>query len=196
MLTFAGGLGLFGVSGWQVHWIPHFQDLGFSAAQGAIVLTVYGVFTIPARFFWAFFSERSPIRYVLAAQALWSSLGAFFLLGADTLPLLYLWAAFLGMALGGFFQLDQLIMTDYFGRGHIGAIRGYGRPVTTALSTSAPLVLGALRDVGGSYLWAFSLVAATWFSCAALVFLAPPLQVQAQQRLAAAQVPAGGKEQG
>jgi cyanate permease len=175
-ITLALGLGMFGFAGWQAHWVPYFRDNGLTNAQAARVILVYGVFTMTARFVWGFVSERYRIRYVFAANAALIGVGVMGLLVFRSLPWVYLWAVPLGLSMGGFFQLQALIMTDYFGREHIGAVRGMGRPIITPFSTASPLALALLRDWGGSYLWAFTMVALAWFCCSMLVLRAKPVQ--------------------
>jgi sugar phosphate permease len=186
MLTAAMAFGIFGVPGFQAHWIPYFLDLGFSMQTAASAVLVYGVFTVVTRFLWGYLSARYHIRLVLSAQALVAAVGVVFLLTIQNAFMLFAWAVYCGLTLAGFFQLQALLTVNYFGREHIGAIRGMIWPFSTVSSSVAPLVLGALRDWQGSYVGAFALVVATWLLCGALVFFTRPLQGAPQK----AQAPA------
>jgi MFS family permease len=175
LLTAASALGVFGVPGFQAHWIPYFQDIGFSPETAALAVSLYGVFAVAARFVWGYLSARWPIHVAFALQAFLAALGTalMLVLGGNTL-VLFAWAVLMGINLGAFFQLQALTTANYFGREHIGAIRGIMAPFITASNAAAPLVLGLLRDWQGSYVGGFCLVVGTWLLCALLVLLSRP----------------------
>jgi MFS family permease len=175
-LSLAMAFGIFGIPGFQAHWIPYFLDLGFSAEIGATVVFVFGMFGVTSRFLWAILSARFDVRWVFMGQALAAAAAAALALQINNIVLLFVWAAGAGLVLVGFFQLQALIAVNYFGRGHIGAVRGVMWPLSTASSSAAPFVIGALRDAQGSYNGAFTLVSVTWLLCAFFVFLSRPLK--------------------
>jgi len=169
LISTAGALATFGVQGYQVQWLPYLiGDRGFSQQTGANGVLVYGVFTVCARFFWGFWSSRYATRYVLLAQGLAAGVGVLFFMTVQSTPMLFAWAVWQGLCLAGFFQLQALLLMDYFGREHLGAITGFVLPLSTVSSASAPLLLSLLRDVTGTYTLAFGIVAAGWIGCALL----------------------------
>jgi MFS family permease len=175
-------LGVFGTPGFQAHWIPYLRDQGFDAGLAATAITGYGLFGITSRFVWAYLTARYTIRQVFVAQALLSTLVPLLLLVVQGTVLLFAWAMFTGITLVAFWQLQAMIAVTYFGREHIGAIRGLMWPLSTVSGATSLLVLGALRDWYGSYTLSFILVAAAWGLCALLL-----LATKSPQRTAASE---------
>ena len=174
LLVGAMALGMLGVQGYQVHWIPYLREQNFSAETAATAVFIYGIFTVVARFVWGYLSGKYPPRFVLSAQAVAAGMGiVLFMLVSNTL-LLMAWGVYQGLTLAAFFQLHALIAANYFGRAHVGAIRGAMFPIAVSFNSVSPLLLGFLRDWLDSYVPAFSLLVATWGLSAALVFMAKP----------------------
>ena len=175
-LSLAMAFGIFGIPGFQAHWIPYFLDLGFSAPIAAIVVLVFGIFGVTSRFLWAILSARYDVRWVFIGQALAAAAATALALLINNLVSLFVWAAVTGLVLVSYFQLQALIAVNYFGRQHIGAVRGAMWPLSTASSAMAPFVIGVLRDAQGSYNGAFVLITVTWLLCAFFLFLSRPLK--------------------
>ena len=163
-----------GVQGFIPNWLPYFQDIGFTAATGAMALTVFGLFVLPARFLWGILAERYSVRHLLMVQHILTALVVILLLNIGNLGMLIMYAVFMGLAYGGYVPLQRLIYPIYYGRAHLGAIRGTMRPALTLASAAGPLVIAGLYDVRGSYTLAFTVVMFTWFLAGALFLLARP----------------------
>ena len=56
-----------------------------------------------------------------------------------------------GTFFGGMVLLQNLIYADYFGRGNLGAIRGFTTPFQMGANSVGPLVGAFVYDVTGSY---------------------------------------------
>ena len=69
-------------------------------------------------------------------------------------------------------------MVSYFGRAHIGAIRGAMFPFITLGSASGPMILGALRDWLGSYMVPFILAITLWLLAALVMHMVKPPNVE------------------
>ena len=163
-----------GVQGFISNWLPYFQDIGFSATTGALALTVYGFFVFPARFLWGFLAERYSVRHLLMIQHILTALGVILLLSIGNVGMLLVFAVFMGLAYGGYIPLQRLIYPIYYGRAHLGAIRGSMRPAITVASAAGPLVIAGLYDARGSYTLAFTVVMSTWLLAGLLFMLAKP----------------------
>lgn len=159
------------ITGFQSQWIPHFRDIGISATLAATAVSVYGLLNITSRILWGILVPRFPIRILMVAHALAASSGVAFLVFVVNGPItLLLWAVYQGLMLGVFFSLHTMISAEYFGRSHIGAIRGAMLPSASLSRAGGPLLLSALRDAQGSYASAFVLVFGGWGLMAALTF--------------------------
>ena len=163
-------LSIIGLPGFQAHWVPYLVDIDFTSEAAATAVLVFGIFSVTARFVWGYLTARYDIRSLMVIQALLAALGVLFLLNVQNVVMMYAWALYHGLTLAVFFQLQALLVVTYFGRGHIGSIRGVMFPFITLGSSTGPIVLGALRDWQGSYLVPFMVVVVTWLLAGLLVF--------------------------
>lgn len=166
------------------NWVPHFRDIGISAAAAASAVTVYGLFSIISRFVWGYFLDRAHVRRVAIVHGVLTAGAVSLLLIVTTGPQALGYAAVQGITLGGYLAIQPLIWANYFGRGHLGAIRGAFAPLLTLTSASAPVAIAAVNDIVGSYRPVFVGLLISWLICAALMFFARPLRRPdgAQQR--------------
>jgi len=180
LLIAAFFLAMLGMGGFHANWIPYFEDLGYSPSTGAWAATAYGICSISIRLLWGILADRYPIRYLMVAQSLITGISIIFFLNIVNVPTLILAGGFHGIALGGFFIMRPLMVANYFGREHLGAINGILRPFVTLSGALSPLLVAGMFDIYGSYKEAFLLIIVTWFAAAAVVFLAkPPRNLQA-----------------
>jgi len=56
-----------------------------------------------------------------------------------------------GSAIGCLLMIQNYIWVDYFGREHVGRIRGRAMPVTLLCSAAGPVVAGAVFEATESY---------------------------------------------
>jgi MFS transporter, OFA family, oxalate/formate antiporter len=169
------GLGGLGLQGYQPNWIPYLTDSGISPATASYAMSIYAVFSILFRvFLWGYLADRFPARYLLTAQAAIITLTVVILLNVDSTPRLVAFAAISGMGIGGWVMLQPLIVADYFGRGHLGAINGVMRPILTLSTAAGPLVIAGMYDGLGSYFWAFILVLAFWAAMGLIALVTKP----------------------
>ena len=174
LLIAAFTLAMLGMGGFHANWIPYFEDLGYSPSTGAWAATAYGICSISIRLLWGILAERFPVRYLMVAQSLITGFSIVMFLYIVNVPTLILAGAFHGIALGGFFIMRPLIIANYFGREHLGAINGILRPFVTLSGAMSPLLVAGMFDIYGSYREAFLLIIVTWFASAAVVYLARP----------------------
>ena len=159
------------ITGFQSQWIPHFRDIGISATLAATAVSVYGLLNSTSRVLWGILIPRFPIRRLMVTHALAAGGGvAFLVFMVDGPVTLFIWAIYQGLVLGVFFSLHTIICAEYFGRPHIGAVRGAMLPPTSLSRAGGPLLLSAIRDARGSYEAAFALVLGGWAVMAALTF--------------------------
>ena len=186
LLILAFFLAMLGMGGFHANWIPYFEDIGFSPAVGAWAATAYGVCSISVRLVWGVVAERYPVRYLLVIQALLTAVSIMLFLNINNVPTLIIAGASHGLALGGFFIMRPLIIANYFGRQHLGAINGILRPFVTMSGAVSPLLIAGMFDIFGTYREAFILATLTWVLAAGVVFLAAPPRRQPPASEAAA----------
>ena len=187
LLILAFFLAMLGMGGFHANWIPYFEDIGFSPAVGAWAATAYGVCSISVRLVWGLLADRFTVRYLLVVQALMTAVSIMLFLNITNFTTLVIAGASHGIALGGFFIMRPLIIANYFGRQHLGAINGILRPFVTLSGAMSPLLIAGMFDIFGTYREAFLLATLTWVLAAGVVFLAAP----PRRRRAAAQAATG-----
>ena len=70
--------------------------------------------------------------------------------------------------------MQEVIWASFFGRKHIGAIRGAGLPFALTLGAIAPWLVSLYHDQVGQYDGALLVVAGLNVMSGVLIFLAPP----------------------
>ncbi len=157
-------------------WYPHFTDNGISADTAAAVISTYGFFAIIGRIVWGIMADRYHIRPLLIALSVATGLPLLMLIYTDSAPLAFLHTAIMGLTLGGYVAISQLVWPNYFGRRNIGAIRSVFATLSMVSLGVGPYWIALLRDATGSYDAAFWIMLVGWMGAAALMFLARPLK--------------------
>jgi len=93
---------------------------------------------------------------------------------ADTLYLLFLFAVLYGFGAGAAAVFQNIIWADYYGRRHLGAIRGMIAPITAMGGGISPFIAGWMFDRTGSYDTILFTMGAGAFVSAGLMLLARP----------------------
>jgi MFS family permease len=172
MLAAAFTLSGVAITGFQSQWIPHFRDIGVSATLAATAVSVYGALNISSRVVWGVLVSRFPLQRMMITHAAAAFLGVAFMVFVvhDTLTV-FIRAAYQGLVLGSFFSLHTMLSAEYFGRLHIGSIRGAVMPSASLSRAGGPLLLSALRDWRGTYDLAFLVVLGGWAAMASILFI-------------------------
>ena len=154
--------------------VEYFRDIGFTKTTAAAAVSIYGLFSIVARFVWGFAADRLTVRMALVVQALLTAVGAVLMIEIGEAWSLYAVSAYMGIMLGGFPTLGQLIWPEFFGRFHIGSIVGLTQFFTTILGASGPFIAGYIFDSTGTYTTSLWILVATWLLCALATYAVRP----------------------
>ena len=187
LIILAFGLGGLGLQGFQANWIPYLEGKGFAAGTAAIAITVYGVFSMSARMLWGVLADHFMVRYLIVIQSLLTAASVLLLIYVIGPIMLFVFVIAFGLTMGGSFLLRPLIVANYFGREHIGAITGYMRPFQATTAALGPVVVALAYDAQGSYFWSFVAVMIGYASTAAVIMLAKPPREQLQREAAPSQ---------
>ena len=104
---------------------------------------------------------------------------------ADTYALAVLFGVLFGLANGAWTTVERLLFPDYFGRRHVGAIRGFVSPFRGTVSPFGAILAGFIRDTRGSYTLAFVIFAGMCLLATLSLALATPPRKPAGERSAA-----------
>ena len=155
-----------------IHAFPFVTESGFDRNVAAVGLSIIGLGNLVSKVAWGWGLGRFNPRLLVPVAFCMSATGATLILTAGSLGLwaLLMVGSFLyGFGFGGTVPLSEFTWARYFGRGHIGAIRGAGNPLALLMSAAAPVLVGVWFDVTGAYHWAFMAIVALFFVAASLV---------------------------
>ena len=174
LILLAVGVVAMGVQGFQPNWLPYFQEVGFTATTGATAIAIYGFAAAAARLIWGSLGEKFLTKNLMVTQTLLTALMIGLLFFVKTPIMLFAYAFFQGLTLGGQFILQPLMVANYFGRQHLGSVRGVMRPFITIAGAIGPVFVAGLFDATGTYKVAFIFVLSTWVIAALIYLFAVP----------------------
>jgi MFS family permease len=126
-------------------------DRGLPAAFGATTFAIEAAVALPFTLATGWFVDRRPFRWALAFGQILMSLSLVALLVWHTQAGAVTYAALRGAAVGLWLVSVDVAWPAWFGRKHLGAIRGAGTALSLAGAALGPLPFGIARDRLGSY---------------------------------------------
>jgi sugar phosphate permease len=147
-------------SAFQVHMIPYFQqDIGLTAAQAALVLSMVFVISGVGRIGGGYVLDKMDYRLVLAAVAAMMGLSLFYLQLVDvrTVFAILPFAVLFGVSFGCLVPMRGAVGTLMFGTRAIGGVLGLLQGAPIGAGVIGPLVMGIIFDLNGNYsvaIWA------------------------------------------
>lgn len=167
------------------HGVVHLQDLGHSRDVIALAVGTSAAMALVPPVLVAALGDRVDPRYLWAAFAASMGLGMWLVIHADTVPLMYVSTACIGIGFGGGVLCVMTVISNYFGPEAFPFLGGLAAAINTALSSITPPVAGWLYDQGLGYSGMFRTVA-VWSFAAAILLLAirPPVRRAAASAMA------------
>ena len=178
LATFAA-TGFMAQGGVSLHQVAHYINQGIPGPLAALSAGAYAVAQIAGGLFWAFMGRRVPLRFLLCAAALLVGVAVLSTIASSTLPAMLASAALVGFGVGGLHLLIRLAWADYYGRQHLGSIRGLTLSVQIGGQALGPVLAGFLFDATNSYQVPFLVFALAVWSGGLLVLAAVPPQIPA-----------------
>ncbi|MDE2802208.1 MAG: MFS transporter [Chloroflexota bacterium] len=163
-----------GIGGFHANLVPFYQDSGIPESVAALSATAFAVGSVSFRPVWGLLAERVPLRYLIGPQLILTAGTVLLILNVGGQTSMLLASGLHGLTIGAYITLMGVIVADYFGRLHLGAINGVLRPFMTASGAASPLFIAFLFDLQDSYTLAFLIIAAGWLLAGALMLLAKP----------------------
>ena len=111
-------------AGISLHQVPHYIGQGVPTHLAALTASTFAFGQVPGGVFWSFWARRVPLRVLLSVAAATMSVGAIGTGFSSSLSTGIPMGFLLGVGVGGIHLLLRLTWADYYGRLHLGSIRG------------------------------------------------------------------------
>ncbi len=174
--TVATGTAMFGLIHTAVFFciVPIFAERGLSERDAAVMLTAFAASMAAMQLVGGILADRwaAPPLLCLGMAGLGAGVGLLY--ACSGLLTACVAGVMLGAAQGVYFGTSHPLWARYFGRRHLGKIRGFLMTLTVASSSLGPLFAGLVRDGLGSFNLALILFALTPLPIALLSLAAAP----------------------
>lgn len=163
--------------------MPYMTDNGFTRSEAVMAMIVASVPAMLSKPVWGYLIDRMRVKPLAAISASVTGIALFLIVAAvnsQQLILIYLAFGILGLGWGGMIPMQEVIWARFFGRRHIGAIRGAAMPFALALGAIAPWAVSYYHDMVGSYDGALLVVATLNVISGILIFIVPRPQKSAR----------------
>ena len=161
-------------AGVSLHQVPHYIGQGVDIRLAAITASVFAFGQVPGGLFWSFWARRVPLRFLLAVAGGVMAVGAIGTGYSGTLLVGLPMGFLLGAGVGGIHLLLRLTWADYYGRPHLGSIRGLTLPAQIGGQAMGPTVAGFMFDATGGYRVPFTMFGIVVAVAAVMVLAATP----------------------
>ena len=157
-------------TGVQFHIVSIFAEHGLDAAAVAKMFSVYAMVMAGGRFLAGVLADRLRLNILLSVALIFQCLGLVALNELDPAWLLLVFPIFSALGSSLLVSVGETMWVRYYGRRHLGKIRGSVSTIGVASSGVGPFIMGAAFDFFGGFeqvLWACAGLAAV------LALLAP-----------------------
>ncbi len=174
MLAVGWAIGNLGMGAGQTHLYLHLEqgDAGLTHTMAGYVWAAASLANIPSRLVGGFLGDRLPKNVLLGIATLLMAISTYVLAIADSANMAFAYAILYGLGWGMRTPIMNALQADYFGRKSLGKIVGWLQSMSLPITISAPVLIGYMADVQGTYRMAFTLTALISIPGAALIFLA------------------------
>jgi MFS family permease len=131
--------------------LPILSSQGVSNAAAAATYTTYAAASIAAQLIAGPLADRYPLRYFLSFCLAAIAAGVGVLMTADSALLAHGYAVLFGISSGVISVIHGTLWARFFGRAHLGKIRGSTVTAMVAGSSLGPFITGVIFDQTGSY---------------------------------------------
>jgi MFS family permease len=163
------------VTGLSFNQVAIFTERGLPGTLAAATFTVESIVGLPMTLLAGVLVDRIPIRYVLAAGQVCLAVAMVWLLRADTPALALAYSVWRGASSGLWMVAVDVAWPAYFGRRHLGSIRGFGYAIGVTGAALGPIPFGLAYDFLGGYDTAIAaLLVLPVLASIAVLFARPP----------------------
>jgi MFS family permease len=159
----------------NLHAVASFQDRGVADAFAGVFVFVFAGVAALSAYAWGSLMDRFHVRWVTLVATGFTAAAMYVIIFADNLYLALLFSLLFGLGIGGWTVGQVVLWANYFGRTHLGAIRGFSQLVAGPVGAIGPWLAGSLYDQTGDYTTPFWLFFGTMGLVVLALLLAKPL---------------------
>jgi MFS family permease len=145
------------VTGVHFHWYSYMTGNGISSGTAITSVILAPMIGVPVAVLAGFVVERVHVRYLLIISYVVLVGAIIFLLQVDIAWHAYTFGALMGLVNGINVTTNQMLWSEYFGRGSVGAIRGMTSPPQMLSNAMGPFVGSLIFDSTQSYTLTFTI---------------------------------------
>lgn len=131
--------------------VPIFTDHGLTAANAAATYTTVAVALATMQLIGGVLADRFQLNWLTTLCIISIVIGLSLLNQAESVMVAQLYALFIGLGQGLFGAVMNTVWVRYFGRAHLGSIRGSVTMAMVASSSVGPFIMGMTYDLLNSY---------------------------------------------
>lgn len=162
----------------NVHCIPFLTDMGINPVVAGSMMAATVFLNIPSRFIGGIIADyvkREHLKILFAGTFVLVGVGIGAFLVRQTAFMLYFALVLYGFGNGAFTPIDVALRGRFFGRKAYGSNQGISAVIGAPFSFLAPVCVGWIYDILGSYAVAFGILAGiSVFGAAMMLLLRPP----------------------
>src|SRR5262249_15714349 len=136
-------------------------DRGYSQGDAARIISLVLAISIAGRLFMGWLADRVTRKYVMLLIYLLVAAAIPLLLASGSSSLMTLFPIGFGLGLGGEYLIIPLMAAELFGVAVLGRVMGIVLTLDGVAEATAPMLVGYLRDRGGSYQVGFTTLIVT-----------------------------------
>lgn len=139
------------VTGLAFNQVAILTDRGFPSSLAATTFAVESAVALPTTLLAGWLVDRFPVRIILMLGQVCLIVAMLFLLVAQSPALVLCYSAWRGASSGLWMVAADVAWPSYFGRKHLGSVRGVGFAVGVVGAAIGPIPFGLSYDLLGSY---------------------------------------------
>jgi len=144
-------------NGALVHLAPMLSDRGLKLEDAALIVSILGGASVAGRLLLCWILDYAEGSYIAAGSLLLAGAGLYLLSRGQSFHTAVTAATIAGLGLGCEFDLMPYMLKRYFGIRSFSTLYGLIYTVYATAGAAAPLILGHIYDVTGSYIWIMSI---------------------------------------
>lgn len=166
------------ITGIHFHAVQIYLDAGMTEADAVQMYSIFAAAVAVSMLVGGVMADRFRLNLLLSVSMVGISGGIGLLAQLSSPEMSFLFATVLGVGLGLFMSVRSTIWVRYYGRTHLGKIRGTLTTVEVAASSAGPLLMGAAHDIFGVYTGILEVFALSVAPMALVGLLATPPRTQ------------------